>query len=229
MSTALEFREVAIRHDRDGPLIVSNVSFSIQSGERVALLGLNGSGKTTLLTAAVGLVPHEGAIWVCGHKLSSASAALVRENVGFVFNAPEDQLLFARVFDDVAFGLTRKGLNPDEVITTTRYVLCELGVSHLENSMLHELSHRQKQRVALAGAIVTQPSLLLLDEPSSGLDPVGKRALSMHLTRIGAAMLIATHDLDFAVGVCDRYLAIDGNGTLSEVEDIGDVKAMWGI
>jgi energy-coupling factor transporter ATP-binding protein EcfA2 len=158
-------------------------------------------------------VAHEGEIRIDGERLTPRSLAKVRERVGFVFNVPEDQLLFPKVLDDVAFGPRRRGASPAEAAMRARQALAALGLEPLVDAPLHHLSHGQKQRVALAGALVTEPSLLLLDEPSAGLDPPARRALAALLGTLEAAMIIATHDLDFAAHACTRFLVIEGGGS----------------
>ncbi len=224
---ALEFREVTVRYSLEDPAIIAKVSFAIAEGERVALVGLNGSGKTTLLTAAVGLVPHDGEILVGGERLARRSLPDIRDRIGFVFNVPEDQLLFPRVLDDVSFGLLRRGIPSLEAKASATRALVALGVERLADSPLHHLSHGQKQRVALAGALATEPSLLLLDEPSAGLDPPGKRALSALLGRLDAAMMIATHDLDFAASLCTRFIMLDKGQIVLDGTTADEVRLRW--
>jgi len=163
-SPALEFRSVTVRYDA-GPATLRDVSFVVNRGERIALLGLNGFGKTNLLAAVVGLVPHDGEIFIDGTLLERRSLAAVRDRVGYVFNVPEEQLLLPRVLDDVAFGLTRRGVSATAANAKALQVLEALGIVQLAESPVHHLSHGQKQRVALAGSLVTEPRLLLLDEP----------------------------------------------------------------
>jgi cobalt/nickel transport system ATP-binding protein len=224
---ALEFRDVTVRYEDELPTIIANVSFTLLPGERVALVGLNGSGKTTLLSAAVGLVRHDGEIRIAGERLNRKSVARARDRVGFVFNVPEDQLLFPRVLDDVSFGLLRRGVPAQDAAAKAKRALGTLGVEHLADSPLHHLSHGQKQRVALAGALATEPSLLLLDEPTAGLDPPGKRALSALLENIDAAMMIATHDLEFAARLCTRFLMLDQGRLAFDRNDPVEVKRRW--
>lgn len=212
---ALAFRDVRARYAPADRLVLDDVSFDVAPGERVALLGLNGSGKTTLLLAAVGLVPFEGEIRIDGTPLDTGSAAGLRERIGFLFNVPEDQLLFPRVLDDVAFGLLRRGVRPDQAAERARRALASVGAEDLSESAVFRLSHGQKQRVALAGALVARAPLLLLDEPTAGLDPPGRRDLARLLRDIDAAMLVATHDLEFARDVCTRFLHLEG-GRLGE-------------
>jgi cobalt/nickel transport system ATP-binding protein len=225
----LLFHEVTVRYEPEDPPTLATVSFAMEPGERVALVGLNGSGKTTLLAAAVGLVPHEGEIQVAGERLTRQSLAGIRDRIGFLFNVPEDQLLFPRVSDDVAFGLLRRGVPAAEAAVRARRALGALGVEHLADSPVHHLSHGQKQRVALAGALAAEPSLLLLDEPSAGLDPPGKRALAAVLGGLEAAMVIATHDLDFAARLCTRFLMLDQGRIVFDGRDTDEVKRRWGL
>jgi cobalt/nickel transport system ATP-binding protein len=224
---SLEFREVTVRYEPAAAPALAGVSFSIAAGEPVGLVGLNGSGKTTALMAVVGLVPHEGTILVAGTPLSRRSAPGIRDRVGFLFNVPENQLLFPKVIEDVAFGLTRRGLTPGEAAERATRMLESLGIGQLAESPVHHLSHGQKQRVALAGALVTDPPLLLLDEPSAGLDPPGRRRLARLLSGLPSAMLVATHDLDFAARTCSRFLMLEQGRLVGEIRSAGDLFRCW--
>lgn len=224
---ALELRRLSVRYEAHGRAVISEVSLSVAHAEHVALLGLNGSGKTTLLSAAVGLVAHEGEVWVSGERLTRRTVARLREQVGFLFNVPEDQLLFPKVVEDVAFGLLRRGLRPAEAKDRARQALASLGVGHLAEGPLHHLSHGQKQRVALAGIFATEPRLLLLDEPSAGLDPPGKRALARLLADLDAAMVVATHDLELARLCCTRFLWLHEGRLVHDGTDLDEAARQW--
>ncbi|MFH1267261.1 MAG: ABC transporter ATP-binding protein [Planctomycetota bacterium] len=229
VAPALTFDRVTVRYERGAAPVLEDVTFSLAAGERAALVGLNGSGKTTLLMAAVGLVGHEGKIRVCGTPVGRRTAAEVREKVGFLFNVPEDQLLFPRVIGDAAFGVLRRGVERKEAYSRAAAALDGLGVGKLAEWPLHHLSHGQKQRVALAGALVTAPPLLLLDEPSASLDPPGKQALARLLGELSTAMLIATHDLEFAARIGRRFIALDGGRVIYDGEDPGTIKRTWAM
>lgn len=208
MNAALEFKSVSIRYPRRQSDTISNISFTINPGEKAALLGLNGSGKTSLLLAAVGLIPFSGSIIVDGIPVEERNFQEVRERTGFLFNIPEDQILFPRVLDDVSYGLIRKGVSPLEARKKALLVLEILGVDETAELSPYQLSHGQRQRIALAGALVTNPSLLLLDEPSSALDPPGRLSLAGILQKIDSSILLATHDIEFASRICSRFLVI---------------------
>ena len=225
----LEFQSVTVRYERSGTPVLTDVTFTAAAGERIALVGLNGSGKTTLLMTAAGLVPHDGRIVIDGELVASKSLAAIRDRIGVLFNVPEDQLLFPRVIDDVAFGALHRGRSLTEALTAARQTLETLDVSHLADSPLHHLSHGQKLRVALAGALVAGPSLLLLDEPSAGLDPPGNRALAAVLRSQPAAMLIATHDLDFAERVCTRFLLLQAGRIVLDGTEAAEIRQRWGL
>jgi cobalt/nickel transport system ATP-binding protein len=227
MRASLSCEDVSIRYEPDNPPVLRNVSFSIAPGEKIALLGLNGTGKTTLLSAMVGLVGFEGRISICGEALSRRSAVALRRKVGFLFNVPEDQLLFPTVGEDVAFGLLKSGVTREAASARVGRVLDRLGIHHLIDEPLHRLSHGQKQRVALAGAVVTHPPLLLLDEPTAGLDPPGKKHLADVLLGLESAELIATHDLDFADRVSSRVILLEQGTVACDARNVDDVRARW--
>jgi len=222
---ALVYDRVTVRYEPGGLPVLDAVSLAVDPGDRVALVGLNGSGKTTLLMAAVGLLEHEGEIRVGSQPVTPRTLQAVRAGVGFLFNVPEDQLLFPRAVDDAAFALLRKGMPPEQAMTRAREVLDQLGVGAVADTPLHHLSHGQKQRVALAGALVSKPPLLLLDEPSAALDPPGKRDLARLLSSLDAAMLLATHDLEFAASVCSRYVVLHGGRVIDDSANTEHVRA----
>jgi cobalt/nickel transport system ATP-binding protein len=226
---ALAFDNVSVRYEPGAAPVLADLTFSISSGERVALLGLNGSGKTTLLMATVGLVEHQGIISVCGIPVGRGTTAKAREKIGFLFNVPEDQLLFPLVIEDTAFGLLARGEERGEAYRRAASALDELGAGGLAGWPVHKLSHGQKLRVALAGALITRPPLLLLDEPSAGLDPPGKTALSQVLGGLDAAMLVASHDLEFAGRLCRRFIVIDGGRIVFDGDDVAAVRRKWGM
>jgi cobalt/nickel transport system ATP-binding protein len=225
MTPALEFRSVSIRYSGSSINTVENVSFCIQQQDKVALFGLNGSGKTTLLLASVGLLPFSGEIFIDGITVEKKNLQKTRERTGFLFNIPEDQILFPRVLDDVAYGLIRRGAMEDDAHEKARFILEKLGIVDFAESSPFQLSHGQRQRIALAGALINAPSVILLDEPSSALDPPGRRSLANFLSTIDSSLFMATHDIDFASHICNRFMIIQ-NGTISECADINEAEQL---
>lgn len=223
MSDALVYCDVSVFYRGGSVAALRGVSLKIAQGERVALMGLNGSGKTTLLSAAAGLLRFTGKVQVCGLALSRATERAVRDKLGFLFGVPDHQILFPNVLDDVAFSLERRGVQRACARERAAVILATLGIGALAQCSPHHLSQGQRQRVALAGALLSEPPLLLLDEPSASLDPVGKEELAALLDQQAASMLIATHDLAFAVRVCHRFVILDRGAV---VEDSSDPTAV---
>lgn len=215
----LSVESLSMRYNGSPRPVLDACSLEIGRGERVALLGLNGSGKTSLLLAIAGVVPFEGAVTVDGVALTTTSTGAVRSRIGFLFSNPEDQLLFPRIKDDVGYALVRDGLNGEEVSRRSHRMMEAMGVASLSEASPYELSHGQKLRVALAGALVHEPPLLLLDEPSSALDPPGRRALASLLRDQPGAMLMATHDLEFARWCCTRFVLLEGGKVVRDTAD----------
>ena len=207
--------------------ILKGIGFEIEENERVALLGLNGTGKTTLLKTIVGLLDHEGDIRVDETPVSSRSLSEIRRKVGFLFNVPEDQLLFPRVIDDVAFALKQRKIPRKEAQQEALEMLEKLEIAELAERPVYELSHGQKLRVALAGILVTKPKLLLLDEPTAGLDPPGKKRLGDLLMTLDASILVATHDLGFAQRVCSRALLLEAGTGIMRETTFEEVSNRW--
>jgi energy-coupling factor transporter ATP-binding protein EcfA2 len=223
MNPVLEFKSVSIRYA--GRLIntVSNITFHVHPDERVALFGLNGSGKTSLLLAAVGLVPFSGSIFIDSTAVEKKSLQQIRGKTGFLFNIPEDQILFPRVLDDVAYGMIRQGMPAESAHEKSLAMLSALGLSEIAQYSPFQLSHGQRQRIALAGTLVTNPKVVLLDEPSSALDPKGRLSLANVLCSINSSFLIATHDTDFAAKTCSRFLVLH-DGVLRECRECNEVE-----
>jgi len=210
----------------DGTVGMHDVEFSVFPGEVVALVGGNGAGKSTLLEHLnATLVPDDGELAVCGTPISEANKARARKEVGFVFQDADTQLVAPTVLDDVMFGLQNYGVPADEAKQRAREALETVEAGHLEDRIPHYLSGGEKRLVGLAGVLVLEPSVVVLDEPLAGLDPERSRLVAERVQKIhanGISVVLSTHDLDFAAEVADRVCVMtDGNvvggGTPSEV------------
>ncbi len=193
----------------DGQTALRDVSFQLEEGESVAVIGGNGAGKSTLLLHLNGfLAPQRGSVHVGGLQVARETMVPVRRAVGMVFQNPDDQLFMSTVRDDVAFGPTNMGLPPGEIEQRVHAALDTVGATHLQARPPHRLSGGEKRSVAIAGVLAMSPSILVLDEPSDGLDPAARRRLINLLRRFTHTRLIATHDLDLVLDVCSRVLVL---------------------
>ena len=201
---------------------LADVSLAVEAGEVVAVLGPSGSGKSTLLRALAGLVPHfhggrfEGRVEVDGVDTRRSRPAELAGTVATVFQDPEDQVVMTRVLNEVAFGLENLAVEPAAIVARAEAALDAVGVLHLARRRTHELSGGELQRVCLASALALRPRLLLLDEPTSQLDPAGAEAFLALLRRDlgGAAVVLSEQRTGRALGVADRVLYVEGGRIL---------------
>ncbi len=201
----------------DATAALSNVDLHIHPGERVALLGPNGAGKTTLILHMNGIhMPQSGTVSVSGLQLSKDTVPEIRRRVGIVFQDPDDQLFMPTVRDDVEFGPRNLGLLGEELDQRVEAALAVMEVSELADRPPNHLSFGQKRRVAIAGVLAMEPSILVLDEPTSNLDPASRRELAEALRKLDTTQLIVTHDLPFAYEMCDRSIIMDGGRIVAE-------------
>jgi len=177
------------------------------------VLGPNGAGKSTLLLHVNGLLPqrppNKPNIWVGGEGLTLKSLASVRQRVGFLFQDPDDQLISPTVFEDVAFGPRQLGTDPSKLPAWVEHCLELVGLPGFGDREPHRLSHGEKRRVCLAGVLACRPEVLVLDEPTSDLDPRGRREFKALVRNLPGAKLIATHDLELAIELCSRAIILD--------------------
>lgn len=222
----LAAERVVARHPGRAP-VLDGTDFELRRGTRLAMLGANGSGKTTLLRVLAGAHrPEAGRVILGGAPLGESRAALRehRRSVQLVLQDPDDQLFSADVTQDVSFGPVNLGLDADEVRARVAEALDLLGISQLAERATHHLSYGERKRVATAGAVAMRPAVLLLDEPSAGLDPVGTEQLLEALERLHAAgttIAVATHDVDLALRWADEAAVLcDGGITQGQATQI---------
>jgi cobalt/nickel transport system ATP-binding protein len=193
----------------DGTPALRNVSLEVQPGESVAIVGANGAGKSTLLAQFGGvLVPASGSVTVGDTAVTQGSLPQIRRHVGMVFQDPDDQLFMPTVFDDVAFGPLNLGLPVEECRQRARHCLEQVGAWHLGGRPPHRLSGGEKRRVAIAAVLAMSPSILLLDEPTAGLDPSARRQAIELLRTLRQTRIVATHDLEMVLDLCPRTICL---------------------
>lgn len=200
----------------DGTCALGGVSCRILHGESVAIVGANGAGKSTFLLHMNGyLTPTSGRVRIGDLPLNKETLREIRRTVGVIFQDPDDQLFMPTVYDDVAFGPLNFGLPPQEVDTRVMEALERVGAAHLIDKPPYRLSGGEKRRVAIASVLSMKPDILVMDEPSTGLDPLARRQLISLLREFTHTKIIATHDLDMVLDLCERTIILQG----------GEVKA----
>lgn len=228
MSCAIEVKDLTYAYP-DGTPALQGVSFGVEQGEVTGILGSNGAGKSTLFLNLNGvLTPQDGQVLLDGEPVSYARRSLpeLRRRVGLVFQDPDDQLFSADVYRDISFGAVNLGLPETEIRRRVEDAMARTGVSALRDKPTHALSYGQKKRVAIAGVLVMEPSVMILDEPTAGLDPQGVSDIMTLLRDIrkslGVTIILATHDMDIVPLYCDRVYLLSGgrmvtHGTPEEV------------
>jgi cobalt/nickel transport system ATP-binding protein len=238
----LDISGLSVQYEGTGAYAVHNITLNIKSGERIALMGPNGAGKSTLLLALTGVLPRvSGSINADGVLIGRFDIAgippaqtvlppekkswpLLRQKVGLLFQNPDDQLFMPTVYDDITFGPRNQGISETETEVRAHRVMESLGILHLKKRMPHQLSGGEKRLAALAGLLVMEPKVLLMDEPTAFLDPRASRRLAEILKELPQALLIATHDAVFTRAVCGRAVlmkdgALFADGAAAEILD----------
>jgi len=210
---SLEIKDLAFAYP-DGNQALFGVNLTVGQGERVALLGPNGAGKTTLVMHMNGIHPAaHGEVRVAGQLVDASDKAnlrSIRSQVGIVFQDPDDQLFMPTVGEDVAFGPYNMGLRGDELEKVVIEALELVGMVEFKDRPPHHLSFGQRRRVAVATVLAMKPEILVLDEPSSNLDPASRRELADILRSLAITIVMVTHDLPYALELCERAVILSG-------------------
>jgi len=196
----------------DGKIALNGVTIDVRDGETVGIVGPNGAGKTTLLLHFNGVLSSADskAVRVLGMAVTKKNLHAIRSRVGLVFQNPDDQLFSPTVFDDVAFGPLNLGLAPDDVRARVEGALDKMGMRGYDSRTPHHLSTGEKKKIAVATALALPCEILVLDEPTSNLDPKARRNLIHLLATLPQTKIIAGHDLDLVLRLCSRVIVLDG-------------------
>jgi cobalt/nickel transport system ATP-binding protein len=208
MTAALTIRGISFDYP-DGTPALRDISLEVPEGQRLAVIGPNGAGKSTLFFQLNGTVRGEGDVIVHGQALTDKTLFEIRKAVGLVFQDPNDQLFMPTVFEDVAFGPMNLGLSEGEIRDRVAEALRDVGMDGSQAQAPHHLSLGQRKKVAIAAVLALKPQILAFDEPSSGLDPRSRRSLIQFLKGLSQTQLLATHDLDLVLDLCDRAVILD--------------------
>jgi cobalt/nickel transport system ATP-binding protein len=203
MTPLIEVRDLHFQYE-DGTKALEGVNFTLQPGETVALLGANGSGKTTFVLQLNGVLRGEGSITVCGLPLTKDTLPKIRSKIGMVFQDSDEQLFMPTVLADVAFGPLNQGMPEEKAIARAKLALEQAGLENVWNKAPYHLSAGEKRRVALAGVLAMEPEILVLDEPTTFLDPPAERHLLQLLGELPQAKLIVTHNVRLAASLASR-------------------------
>lgn len=218
---AVEIRDLYYAYP-DGTPALRGVNLLVEEGESVGIVGPNGAGKSTLLLHLNGILTGRGEVRIFGLPVEKANLREIRRRVGLVFQDPDDQLFSPTVFDDVAFGPLNMGLSREEVAAAVTRALEQVGLEGMEKRSAFHLSFGQKKRAAIATVLSMNPDLLVLDEPSSNLDPRARREFSELLQRTKITKILVTHDLPFVFENCERVVVMDRGKVVAD----GDVIAI---
>ena len=201
----------------DGTEALKGVSFRVEHGAAVALVGGNGAGKSTLLLHLNGYLPTvQGSVRIGDAFVTRTTAAVARQAVGMVFQDPDDQLFMPTVAEDVAFGPLNAGLPREQIESRVAAALERVGMTHVRDRPPYRLSAGEKRAVAIATVLAMAPDILVMDEPSSSLDPRARRRFIELLRSFEHTRIIATHDLELVVEVCSRVIVLDGGRIVAD-------------
>ncbi len=226
---AIELADVHYTYP-DGHRALRGVTLRVEAGERVAVLGPNGAGKSTLCLQLNGILePTGGSVSVGGLAVKGKNLKEIRRRVGLVFQDPDDMLFMPTVAQDVAFGPSNLGLSEDKVRARVERALEAVGMEEVGERPPHHLSFGQRKRVATAAALSMEPEVLVLDEPSSNLDPRARREFGEILARLSQTIVMVTHDLPYAHEICERAVIIDNGRIVADgptLETLGDASLL---
>ena len=204
----IEFQHVSFSYEKDRP-VIEDLSFRIERGESVGLIGANGAGKSTVMKLLLGLLGGEGKIFVDGIEVNKASLSAVRRRLGFVLQNSDNQMFMPTVYEDMIFAPLNYGLSREEAERRVDAVLEQLGLQELKHRHNHRISGGEKRMAAIATILAMEPEVILMDEPSSALDPCNRRLVINTIRALPQTKLITSHDLDMILDTCERVILLD--------------------
>lgn len=217
----IEFNNVSFAYEKDVP-VLDGMSFSIEEGETVGIIGANGAGKSSLLKVLLGLLPHEGEVLVKGIPVCKQNLAEIRRILGFILQNSDNQMFMPTVYDDMMFGLLNYGMSREEADARVDAVLSQLKLEKLKNKYNHKISGGEKRMAAIATVLAMEPEVIIMDEPSVSLDPYNRRSVIKVINNLPQTKIIASHDLDMILETCRRVILIAGGKFVAsgKTEDI---------
>ena len=217
----IQFKNVSFSYAPEHP-VVENLSFSIQAGESVGLIGANGVGKSTIMKLMLGLLQGTGEISVGNIPVNRQNLSEIRKKVGFVLQDSDNQMFMPTVYQDMIFGPRNYGLSPEETERRVDEVLSRLGLMELKFRHNHKISGGEKRMAAIATILAMEPEVILMDEPSTALDPVNRRTVINTIRTLPQTKLIASHDLDMILDTCQRVILLS-HGNIAADGDTEDI------
>ena len=205
----IEFQNVSFSYEKDRP-VLRDLSFRIERGEAVGLIGANGAGKSTVMKLLLGLLSGEGTILVDGVKVEKAALFQVRRKLGFVLQNSDNQMFMPTVYEDMMFAPLNYGLSREEAEARVDAVLSRLGLTELKYRHNHRISGGEKRMAAIATILAMEPEAILMDEPTTALDPCNRRTVINTIRDLKQTKLIASHDLDMILDTCERVILLSG-------------------
>ena len=213
----LEFRNVSFSYEPGTP-VLDNLSFHIRKGETVGLIGANGAGKSTIMKLMLGLLPAQGEILVDGMPVTKQNLSVIRQKIGFVLQDSDNQMFMPTVYEDMIFGPRNYGLTREEADARVDRVLKELGLESLKHRHNHKISGGEKRMSAIATILAMEPEMIVMDEPSTALDPVNRRRVISTINSRKETKLIASHDLDMILDTCQRVILLNHGRIVADGE-----------
>ena len=203
----IEFRDVSFSYDTETP-VVQDINLVIRKGETVGLIGANGAGKSTIMKLMLGLLTGSGQILVDGLQMNKHNLSQIRQKIGFVLQDSDNQMFMPTVYEDMIFGPRNYGLSKEEAEARVDRVLEHLGLQDLKYRYNHKISGGEKRMAAIATILAMEPEVILMDEPSTALDPVNRRTVIHTIQSLPQTKLIASHDLDMILDTCQRVILL---------------------